>query len=353
MRIKSIEVLGLRNIVSSLLTPGSRGNLISGGNGAGKTSLLEAIYLLGNAKSFRGTNGQSLVNETTKSLKISARVVRPDHSNADFQLVKAGSNKRISINNKPVPNRSTLVRQFPIMFFGHETVSAQISTPQARRVFFDWLLFHVEPDFLAAYSNYGGLLNHFKAGLRNSHKDSELWNVNLAEAGEELHKIRSSIFEELKIIYQQELSFFCELPNVDLVYRNGWATEHALADWLSMRHKDHVRLGYCTVGPHRADFQLRSRRGEVKTWASRGQLKVYYGLYFLTILKYFLRVSDSRPLVLIDDLWAEMDSVLAGKFLKKIMDSECQVFLTSIEDRKELVNQYDMSRFHVEQGLVK
>ena len=353
MQIQRLEISGLRNIVSALVFPGQQGNLLYGRNGAGKTSLLEAIYLLGNGKSFRGGHIQSLINDSAVGLKVSSKVAGLDQNISDFQLTRKGGEKRVLVNRTVVPNRSSLARQFPIMFFGHETVSAQIATPEARRVFFDWLLFHVEPSFLSVYSNYMGLLKQLKAGLRANIKDGGLWNIYVGDAGEQLHGLRVLVYEELKVIFKEELNKFPELPKVDLVYRCGWSNGQTLAELLQSRHLDHVRLGYCTVGPHRADLQIRNERGEVRGWASRGQLKAYYGIYFLAVLRYFLQNSRYHPLVLIDDLWAEMDTNVAGQFLKSIMACECQFFLTSITAREELVSQYDLTSFHVEHGLVR
>ena len=352
MQINRLEIAGLRNISSGLVLPGGSGNLIYGANGAGKTTVLESIYLLGNAKSFRGGSGQSLVNETSSGLKISAKVLQPDQSFVDFQFSRHGAEKKISVSNSSVPNRSTLVRLLPTMFFGHESVSAQVTSPEARRTFFDWLLFHVEPTFLPVYSHYANLFKQLKASLRGRQRSGEIWNAHLGEAGERFNRLRKGVFEELKLAYQLELESFPGLPGVELVYRCGWGVEYKLGEWLAQRYQDHLRLGYCTVGPHRADFQFRSERGEVKAWASRGQLKAYYGIYFLAVLKYFLKHSQSRPLVLVDDLWAELDSDLANQILLKIMGCHCQVFLTSIGPREELVAQYDMSTFHVEHGSI-
>ena len=352
MQISALEISGLRNIEYCLVRPGSSGNLIVGSNGAGKTSFLEAIYMLGNARTFRGGYSQSLVNEGGNSLRVSARVVLPGGSVTELEVIKAGGSRKISVDRKLIPNRSTLVRQFPVMFFGHESIAAQITSSEARRGFLDWLLFHVEPGFHSVFSGYQGVFNQYRASLRARRGGGEVWVSSLAELGEQINSLRQTCYQELRDLFLSELTKFPELPQVELVYRCGWGADNSLEDWLSSKQSDHERLGYCTVGPQRADLQLRNNRGEVRSWASRGQLKVYYGLLFLTFLRYLLKTSDARPLLLIDDLWAEVDQAVADRVLSELMGGGLQVFISSLESRDEIFKGYDMKLFHVERGLV-
>jgi len=352
VHITGLQIKGLRNIDRVTVEPCTGVNLFFGINGAGKTTVLEAIYLTGNAKSFRPGYSQSLVNEKTTGFKVSANAIRGDGSLTDVEIFREGKVRKILINKARVVSRSSLVKQFPVMFFGHESLASQVSFSEARRGFFDRCLFHVEPLYHSHYADYVSALSQFKAGLRSGNAVQSIWNYPLASAGEQLHTYRLDCFLKLQKLFSENLDHFPDLPKVKMVYRSGWGSGHGLGEWLNIKATEHFKLGYCTVGPHRADLQIRGDKGEVKNWASRGQLKVYYGLYFLAFLRYLVAYGRALPIVLLDDLWAEMDESIAEKFLSLVFECNLQLFVSSIKDRPGLTDLFPIQRFHVERGTV-
>jgi len=251
-----------------------------------------------------------------------------------------------------VVNRSSLIKQFPVLFFGHESLAAQTTFSESRRGFFDRCLFHVEPLYHSQYSDYVSALSQFKAALRSGSSGHSIWNQPLASAGEKLHSCRQEGFLKLDEFFAESLDRFPALPKVKMVYRSGWGSQHSLEEWLTVKSAEHLKLGYCTVGPHRGDLQLKGDKGEVKNWASRGQLKVYYALYFLAFLKYLSSHGGLSPVILLDDLWAEMDEAIAEKFLSMVYECDVQLFISSIKDRPGLNELFPIQRFHVEQGMI-
>ena len=327
-------------------------NFVCGQNGAGKSSILEAVYLLTNGRSFRGGYRQALTREGDSGFLIKALLEDGGEGNSELQFLREGSKQRLIFNNNTVKSRSSLIKQLPLLIFSQETLTDLIDTSQARRNILDWCLFHVEPHYHSELAKYKTTLDQYSAALKSPALDEVQWMSFLADVGSRLSATRTSMATRVAERVRSLLRSFDNLPKISVDYRPGWEQSKGLLDELKARRADHVRLGYCTVGPHRSDLRFRSDRGDSSNWASRGQIKAYYYLLFVSVLSLVAEDTGRAPIVLVDDLWAEFDDGLAQLMVDVTVALGGQSIFTGTVIPDNLIKRFDVALFHVKQGVL-
>lgn len=195
-------------------------------------------------------------------------------------------------------------------------------------------------------------MGQYNAALRKGQATGALWIEEYARAAEKLDGYRQEITRQIVDQYSSARQGIDNIPVVEVSYRRGWPAESSLADVLKARFGEHLSQGFCPIGPHRADLRLKSTRGDVQNWASRGQVKAYFFLLFMAVIKVLANQTGQSAIVLIDDLWAEFDQSTASRMVDLAMALNGQVFFTSATREEALLQRYNMTLFHVEQGAV-
>jgi DNA replication and repair protein RecF len=352
LNLSNLTVRNFRNIEELNVFLSPHINFICGLNGAGKSSILEAIYFLTNGRSFRGGYRQSLIRDGASGFFIKALATDSTEGKNEIQAVREGRQQKLTLNGNTVRNRSTLVKRLPLLVFSQEVLEGLIDTSQSRRNLLDWCLFHVEPHYHAELSQYRASLDHYVAALKSPSMDESQWMTVLAEAGEKLASVRAGMAVRVGRRMGSLLSSFNNLPAVDIDYRFGWNKAKDLLDELKLRRADHLKLGYCAVGPHRSDFKFYSKKGDSKTWASRGQTKAYYYLLIISVLSVVAEDTGRVPVFLVDDLWAEFDEQVAESMIEVTAALGGQTIFTGTIASEAIKKQLNLALFHVKQGVL-
>jgi len=352
LNLSNLTVRNFRNIEGLTVALSPKINFISGLNGAGKSSILEAIYLLTNGRSFRGGYRQSLIREGSSGFLIKASAMDRDDVKTEIQVVREGRQQKLTLNGNNVRNRSTLVKQLPLLVFSQEVLAGFIDTSQSRRNILDWCLFHVEPHYHAELGQYKTSLDHYVAALKSPSMDELQWMALLAEVGEKLTAFRAAMAVRVGDRLKSLLSSFKNLPLVEIDYRFGWNSAKSLLDELELRRADHLKLGYCAVGPHRSDLKFHSNKGDSKNWASRGQTKAYYYLLIIAVLSVVADDTGRAPVFLVDDLWAEFDDEVAESMIGVTTTLGGQTIFTGTDVSEAVRKHFDLALFHVKQGAL-
>ncbi len=176
MAIRQLSLTDFRNLRSTTLEFDSRVNLITGDNGSGKTSLLESIYVLCQADSFRTHQLRQCINHDKSSFLLFGRF-------EDFKAGLSKSDKKLEIhvNGESIKRRSELVRRVPVLVLNSDSFALISGTPQQRRTFIDWCLFHVEQSYANLWGEYRHALRQRNRLLKSS-KDLNLlayWDEHL------------------------------------------------------------------------------------------------------------------------------------------------------------------------------
>ena len=335
MPITRIEIHGVRNISSVSINPNPHFNVIHGLNGSGKTSFLEAIYLLGTGKSFKSHDNKRIIQHGTELLRIYAQLSVDNIVEKLGLEKKSDGSKRIQINNEKKTSLTELASKLPVHIIPTNSYKLFHEGPKTRRQFIDHGLFHVNHDFISHWKRYELALKQRNAGLKMRLSRDELvaWNKQMAESGEIIAAMRNDYIKELTpLINKLYTAFLTNHKHIELSLYQGWNPTNSLLDELSNNHFIDQKCGFTTKGPHRAELLITvDEKTPIKDHLSQGQLKL--ASYAMNIAKCMLlkNKEKKRSIMLIDDLPSELDRHSIAKICDILQTTECQCFITSIE----------------------
>ena len=354
MQLTRIDVRNLRNLTGISINPSPGLNILEGANASGKTSFLEAIHLLGLARSFRTLKSEHLVQHGEESLILFAMLDKGATHRIGLQRY-TDSRLEIHLDGARAESRTVLANLLPLQLITPESLSLVTGNPEERRQYLDWLLFHVEQSFHSIWSAYQRSLRQRNALLRSEqYRTLPQWTEGLVEAGENINTLRQSLLSELLPHIQHYVSLL--LPDVafNLHYRQGWKREETLAEALDRTVDTDIKMKYTTAGPHRADVILRVDEEKAVDVFSRGQLKLLLSALKLAQMALFCQRKGTSAVVLIDDLPAELDSDHRNLLLAQLQALGTQVFVTATDSSLLNFSAWPETKvFHVEHGEIK
>jgi DNA replication and repair protein RecF len=333
-------------------------NLIKGGNGAGKTSLLEAVHLLGYGRSFRGRVRDGLVRVGRPHLDVFLEWRDGSGRSRRAGLRHGGAQWEARLDGPSAPSLTELCAELAVVTFEPGSHSLIAGGGEGRRRFLDWSLFHVEPEFLPLWRRYARALKQRNALLKSSPSPASLgaWERELADAGEPLTRLRTEALEGLEpVLAATAGDFLPELGAATLEFQPGWRqADLSLADALLLGRERDIATGFTAVGPHRADWKLAYAALPAPAALSRGQEKLTALACVVAQARAFAARQGEWPVVCLDDLASELDLSHQHRVLIALLASGAQVLLTATETPPVLADLPPPSRlFHVEQGQVR
>jgi len=347
--LAALRLEDLRCLKSAELELHPRLNLISGNNGSGKTSLLEAIFLLGRGRSFRTRHTAQLIRHGTSRLWVHGRTVpEPGHS-LGVECSREGG-VQIRIDRLPAGSRVELSQNFPVQIIDPGIHRLVEEGPAPRRRWFDWAMFHVEPDFMRHWQGYTRALRQRNAGLQAAMAVGP-WDIELVRLGELLTAGRARLLEALQPYW---LAARNSLGSVEasLGFFQGWSRELSLAESLQAHATRDRERGLTGVGPHRFDVLLRIDGRSAREIVSRGQQKLLGVAMAVAMARYLAERADRPSTLLLDDPAAELDAERTAALLETVRSLGTQLVVTSLQAEDRRLGIPD-AVFHVEQGNVK
>lgn len=350
MRIDRLCAVNVRNLADVDIEAAPHLNLIYGPNGGGKTALLEAIYLLARGKSFRTHRIDEVVRWTTSRLQVTAHIHHQDDGNVVAGLERAGGRLRIRYQGEAVPTISTHARRFPVVLLTPDSQQLVLGPPKERRHWLDWAMFHVEPSYLEQWRDYYRALRQRNILLKQARGVSQLagWEQAMAGPARELDAARRRFLEVLQRELDRLTGAFWD-PRPRAALESGWDGSQPLDRVLQANREDDRQQGYTRQGPHRADIRFSQAGVDLGAQFSRGQSKLFVSLLILALAR-VVEEGGEAPILLLDDVGAELDRDRESGLLAAVRSQECQVFLTRTELPAGWPKTSDDARFHVERG---
>jgi DNA replication and repair protein RecF len=291
--IRHLELTDFRIFSAAALDLQADGTtVITGENGTGKTSVLEAIVYLSTRRSFRGAPTEALVRTGTTEAAPTSAFVRAEVSRGsaptlvDAEIALAGRS-RVRVNRKPVSARKDMAAAIPSTIFSPEDLAIVGGAPKGRRDLLDDALALLDPEGARAADETDRVLRQRAALLRQSggriNEDVattlDVWDQRLADAGKVLVAARERL----------------------------WSGE--LLDALAASRTDDLRRGVNTVGPHRDELLLVLEGREARSHASQGEQRCLALALRLGIHELVRTKTELRPTLLLDDVFSELDPV--------------------------------------------
>ncbi len=352
MPLSLLRIRHLRNIQNIEIEPGASLNLLWGGNGAGKTSILEAIYLLGRGRSFRGTEIGPLITTGKGETVVFGKLLEEDNKRDIIGISKQlKGTTQIRINGTAVSRLSTLAQTLPLQVLTPKSHEILERGSAYRRRFIDWGVFHVEHNIIKLANNYAKALKQRNAALRRSPQTAFAWDSILIENGTQIEAVRRRYLEKLIPIFSDKIEKLIGRSDITINYRCGWSESESYAESIKRRERDDLNRGFTGTGPHRADIRVEIAGLPVERVVSRGEQKLIIAALYLAQAKIASTESRVKPLILIDDLPAELDEEKRAVFLNELAYLNLQVFITGI-DRSSFSAITPSSVFHVKHGEV-
>ncbi len=363
MRITRLHAANVRRLTKIELAPAPGINLITGDNGAGKTSVLEALHLLAYGRSFRGRVRDGLIQTGAQAVEIFAEW-REDVGAQQRRagLRHTGQAWEGRLDGAGVSHLGELCAALAVVTFEPGSHALVSGGGEPRRRLVDWGLFHVEQserggDFMTLWRRYARALKQRNALLKARVRDRQLevWDHELAEAGEPLTRRRQDYLDRLEPVLQAiAAELVPSLGVARLQFQPGWSRDSvSLADALVLARDRDLANGFTSVGPHRADWRIDYTGLPGREALSRGQAKLTALSLLLAQAQCYADASGEWPVIALDDLASELDRQHQRRVLERLVASGAQIFITGTEAPAALLGlQAPVETFHVEQGRI-
>jgi DNA replication and repair protein RecF len=328
--LRRVQVTDFRCLQSAVLELDSRFTLISGPNASGKTSLLEAIYVLGRGRSFRTRRLEHLIRRGSERFIVFGEVESVERT-ISLGVEGSPSGIRAKLGGAKVQSLAELATLLPVQIIDPEIHRLIEEGPSRRRRFLDWGVFHVEPRFVDDWQRFQQALKQRNAALKSRQPKSitSVWDGDVVRYGESLSAARAR-YVEMLVPLATEISRRLLGMELSVSYRPGWGRDLSLSEALQQSWSADQDGGATQVGPHRAELSVRLNDLAVKDRISRGQQKLLAAALLMAQVKLFPQESPLQPSLLLDDPAAELDSERLRGLIGEIASQPIQLVVTTL-----------------------
>lgn len=363
MEVNRLTLSNLRRFGQVTLEPAPGLSLITGDNGAGKTSILEALHLMAYGRSFRGRVRDGLVRSGSEALEVFVEWQEgAPYGGAGPRIRRAGLRHTGQawtgrLDGESVAQLGELCAALAVVCFEPGSHVLVTGGGEPRRRLADWGLFHVEQGFLPLWRRYARALKQRNALLKTAGSGASLeaWDHELAEAGEPLTAFRAQYLRALQShLLPVAQALLPSMGAASIEFLPGWRRQElSLSDALLLARERDRSLGYTSVGPHRADWRVDYAGNPDRTSLSRGQAKLTALSILLAQAEDFALRRGEWPVIALDDLASELDRNHQRRVLDRLLASGAQVLVTGTEAPSALqAMDAPLTVFHVEHGSV-
>ncbi len=342
MILTSVQLRNFRSHKNTALNFSEKLNYIVGGNGQGKTSILESIYYLCTTKSSSSKSDSEAVrfNENEFEIIGSLKNLTENIIRIFFSLNE--SKKYYFLNNKQIPRSAEIIGKFPVVLLTPADHAITQGSPAERRKFVDSVISQASETYLNILLDYNrtlrqrsSLLNQLKENRsRGLLEELDAWTQKLLQTGTEIIKHRINFIEEFNSNIKESYNTIMgnnEIPSVQYSFlsgdNNATDIEKSFGDLLAEKREEELRRGTNTVGPHRDDFIFEINDVNLRNYGSQGQHKTFQVALRFAEFFYLKERTSNTPVFLLDDVFGELDTHRAVK-ISEYLRQVGQAFIT-------------------------
>ncbi len=345
MRITRLELLNFRNHIDTKVEWAPHLNVLTGPNGAGKTSLIDAIHYLCMSRSFVSNTDMYVINNEESYFMIRGHF--EGNIRSEFEVgcsYSRGDGKKIFVNDSPLDRLSDLIGMVPVVVLSPDDKKLTLEGPAERRSFIDSFISQIDPSYLRDLMEYrkvrrqrNTLLQDFNGPASVLKTYLEPWNIQLLGTGSRIVAKRHEVLENFKAYLAKDYAMISGMDlTTDLSYdtfcESSGDPEEVYVQYqklLEENEEKEIEREQTLIGPHRDEITFYLDDFELRRYGSQGQHRLFALSLKLAQLHYYNDELDDLPILMLDDVFGDLDPRKTEALLNTLQGHEGQVFITS------------------------
>lgn len=349
MHISQLILRNFRNYSETSVAPAPGLNIFLGKNAQGKTSILEAIYVLATSRSWRASKDPELIGWDADEARVSAEVIREEQNDIEIEVILSRSEKKqVKVNTIRQTRLADFMGQLNVVLIEPHDGEIVRGDPSERRKFLNLEISQIQPQYCRLLVSYRKVLeqrNRLLKNLQGKHSTDgvlDVWNEQLAHYGSRILERRLEfvhrIGELARVIHSQvtdggenlEVKY---VPSIDLgnaVTANGIAER--MKGSLDQLRDEEIRRGITLVGPQRDDLSFLVNGVDARVYGSQGQQRTIALSLRLAELEVMEETAAEPPIILLDDVMTDLDEDRRAHIFE-MTQGRCQIFITAASRR--------------------
>ena len=339
MEITNLKLINFRNFKKLNLIFSKNKNLIIGNNGVGKTNIVESIFVLALTKSFRTNDDGVLLNENSDFYKIEADIKSNFINN--YKVIFQEKNKVVKINNNRINRLSDYISNINVILFSINDLKLIKDTPSTRRKLINLEISQLNNEYIIYLNYYNKILkqrNTYLKSLYNKKINNDYIDIiddQLIDYGIKIYNIRKKFIDKINNFLPAIYSKLGGFSGLFINYKSDYLNKdmYQLKEEYRKSIDKDISFGSTQIGIHRDDFIFSLDSKEIKNFASEGQQKNAVISFKLAEIDLFYDLKKEYPILILDDLFSELDLKKIENILNYISD-EIQTFITTTDLKK-------------------
>ena len=358
MKINKLSLINFRNYANINIQFNDRMNIFVGNNAQGKTNILESLVLLSLTKSHRIGVNPNIIMFNKKKAKIKG-VVEKDGIISKLEFDQEEEKKQFYLNNNRVNRIADYISNMTTIVFTPDDLEIIKDSPNVRRNLLNIQLSQISKNYLNTYNQYNKILKNRNEYLKilysNGLADKKYLDVltdKLIEKAVVIYKLRNDYINKINKYITDRYNLISNigylkvkyLPNINIVKYEDEEISNVLRNTINKNYDREIRNGMTLFGPHRDDFMFLLDDNDLKYFGSQGQQRLAVLAFKLSEIDIFEEYTNTKPILLLDDIFSEFDVKKRNNILKYINNIDIQSVLTTTDikniNKRYLKNAY-------------
>ncbi len=339
MRVTELKLYQYRNYKRLVMEPDNGLCVLTGLNAAGKTNVLESVFFCALGRSHRTAHDNELIMQDCDEGLVEIKLVTR-HGERYIRIeLRQNERKRVYLDGQPILKSGELMGALNVVLFSPEDLNLVKDGPSERRRFMDMELSQLQPSYYYTIQQYNAALKQRNILLKDpdvlQNSTLELWDAQLARLGAAITRDRATFVEELsKVARSLHTRLSGGREELLVSYRPNLAAAdaEAMRDALLDNLERDIFRGNTSVGPHKDDIMLMLNGIDVRTFGSQGQQRTTALSLKLSEIEILNRVRGERPVLLLDDVFSELDAERQTMLLNVVEGCQTIVTCTHLEE---------------------
>jgi len=351
--LESVTIQNIRNIAKTSFIFSAGTVVFTGENAQGKTNILEALFLLSHARSFRDARNEHLVKQEEEIGSVQGRLISRDRE-TDMRIVIQMDTRTAFINGKKCSRLSELAGLAHFVTFVSSDLTVLKGPPGDRRNFFDRFIYNLYPGYLLILKEYKQVLRQRNSLLpliseaRASYDELESWDKQLIDLGSSIVKKRIELIKTINNKITEKYNFLSSLNSRTILKyhlslkglsENSFNSlslkeiADVMKNNLDRNRQKEIDRGHTITGPHRDDFSIFLDDNDIRHFGSQGEIRSMIISLKLIELDLFKEQRRDTPILILDDVFSELDSTRSKKIFTRLeRDTQTFISTTSLHD---------------------